>query len=57
MIEITDSEASSLLDLLELSLFQHIRNDTDIDSLIWLDNIMSVWRKCGGRKQFTDGDE
>jgi hypothetical protein len=56
MIEITDSEASSLVDLIDFSLIDVIRDYTDIDSLLWLDNIMSVWRKCGGRKECADGD-
>ena len=56
MIEITDSEATSLLDLLDCGLIEYIKA-SDVDSLLWMDNIMSVWRKCGGRKQFTDGEE
>jgi len=54
MIEITESEASSLLELLDLGFIQYIKNDADIDSMLWIDNIMSVWRKCGGRKQWGD---
>lgn len=50
MIELTTAEADSLLDFLELNLIDVIRNDTDVDSLEWLDNMMSIWRKCGGRK-------
>ena len=56
MVELTDSEASSILDLLDFGFIEYIKS-SDADSMLWLDNIMSVWRKCGGRKQFSDGDE
>ena len=56
MVELTESEASSLCDYLELNFIQNVRDDTDIDSMLWLDNMMSIWRKCGGRKQYADED-
>lgn len=56
MVELTESEASSLCDYLELHFIQNVRDDTDIDSMLWLDNMMSIWRKCGGRKQYADGE-
>lgn len=46
MIEITKDEAESLMDLIETNIFTIIRDDVDIDSIEWLDNIMSVYRKC-----------
>ena len=57
MITLTESEASSLLDYLDASLLPYLREDPDVDSMLWLDNLMSVWRKCGGRKTFADGEE
>ena len=58
MVELTEGEASSLLDFIETSFIQHIRDDFDVDSMLWVDNMMSIWRKCGGRKQYNDeGDE
>ena len=57
MVELTASEASSLLDLLETSFIQNIRDDPDVDSMLWLDDMMSIWRKCGGRKQYSDGGD
>ena len=57
MVELTAQEAESLCDFLELNLNQNIRDDTDIDSMLWLDNMMAIWRKCGGRKQYADGEE
>lgn len=57
MIELTESEAESLLDYLELNFIQNIKDNPDVDSLLWVDNMMSVWRKCGGRKLYADGEE
>ena len=57
MVEITDNEASSLLDFLDTGFIQYIKDDTDVDSMLWLDNMMSIWRKCGGRNRFSDGEE
>ena len=58
MVELTENEASSLRDYLDTFFIQNIRADPDADSMLWLDNMMSIWRKCGGRKQYSDdGDE
>lgn len=46
MIEITKSEAYSLRDFIENYLFDAIRNDVEIDNMEWLNNIMSVYKKC-----------
>ncbi len=56
MIELTQGEAESLLDYLELNFIKDIKDDPDVDSMLWVDNIMSVWRKCGGRKGHADGE-
>lgn len=55
MVEITENEASSLRDYLDEFFIQNIRADPDADSMLWLDNMMSIWRKCGGREQYSDG--
>lgn len=58
MVELTESEAESLLDYLELSFIQYVKDNPDVDSMLWMDNMMSIWRKCGGRKNYADsGDE
>ena len=57
MVELTASEAESLADYLDTFFIQNIRDNIDIDSMLWMDNIMSIWRKCGGRKQYGDGDD
>lgn len=56
-IELTESEAESLLDYLELNFIQNVKDDPDVDSMLWMDNMLSIWRKCGGRKKYADGGE
>ena len=46
MIELTKGEVSSLLDFIEFNIFNAIRNDEEIDNITWLDNMMSIYRKC-----------
>ena len=57
MVELTASEAESLADYLETFFIQNIRDNIDLDSMLWLDNMMSIWRKCGGRKQYGDAED
>lgn len=54
MIKITSNEAESLRDFIEFNLLDAIRNDVDIDSLPWVYNILNVYRKCGGLKEYDD---
>lgn len=49
MIEITKEEAESLIDLIEVTFFDMIRNDTEIDNMEWIVNIISIYQKCKGR--------
>lgn len=51
MIEISKCEATSLADFIEFNIFDAIRNDTEIDSIEWLENILSVYRKCKAGEQ------
>ena len=51
MIKITESEAESLADLIESSIFDIIRDDTEIDNIEWLSDIMSAYRKCKAGEQ------
>lgn len=57
MVELTENEASALRDYLDTFFIQNIRVDPDADSMLWLDNMMSIWRKCGGRKQYSDAED
>lgn len=54
MVKITSSEATSLRDFIEFNLLDAIRNDVEIDSLLWVYNILNVYRKCGGLKEYDD---
>lgn len=56
-VELTEGEAESLRDYLELFFIQNVKDDPDVDSMLWMDNMMSIWRKCGGRKQYADSEE
>lgn len=56
MVELTDCEATSLCDYLETFFIQNVKDDPDVDSMVWMDNMMSIWRKCGGRKNYYDGE-
>ena len=46
MIEITEVEAETLVDTIELYIYDIIRDNEDIDNINWLANIMSVYEKC-----------
>ncbi|MBO4543568.1 MAG: hypothetical protein J5725_10360 [Bacteroidales bacterium] len=54
MIEITNSEAASLKDLLDFYIFQAIRDDPDADNMVWLANLVHIWEKCGGEKEVKE---
>lgn len=56
-VELTENEVKSIQDFIELYLFDAIRTDTDIDSPLWLYNILNVYKKCGGFEQFADWRE
>ena len=46
MIEITEVEAETLVDTIELYIYDIIRDNEDIDNINWIANIMSVYEKC-----------
>ena len=41
-IDLTKAQCESLIDFIELNLIDVIRNDTDIDSLEWVQNILTA---------------
>ena len=57
MIEITKSEAESLMEFIETNIFDIIRNDEYIDNINWLTNIMSVYMKCKNAKKKEESAE
>lgn len=41
-IDLTKEQCESLIDYIEVNLLDVIRNDTDIDSLAWVQNILTA---------------
>lgn len=50
MVELTKVEAGAIANLIELNIFEIIRNDTDIDNIGWLCAVMEVYKKCEKEK-------
>ena len=45
MLDLTKDEAFALAEQIDFTLFDRIRNDTDIDSMYWLRNITNAYEK------------
>ena len=45
-IELTADEAEAISDLIEMNVFQIIRDDDEIDNINWLLIVMSIYKKC-----------
>lgn len=57
MIELTEHEAECIKKFIEINLVPNLRdNDLDIDSLWWIETILKVWRKCGGKYADEEAD-
>jgi hypothetical protein len=54
MIQINDSEETSLKDFIEFHFLDSIRNDSEVDSLLYVYNILNIYKKLGGFEQFSD---
>lgn len=50
-MEISNSEASSLREFIRFYLIDSIREDRDMDSLLYLWNILHFYEKTGGFKE------
>ena len=48
MIELTKSEAETIVDMIELYIFDIIRQDEEIDNINWLSTVMEIYKKCKG---------
>lgn len=57
MIQITDGEASSLRDFIEFYFLDSIRADEEVDSLLYVHNILNIYKKCGGLNSYADYKE
>lgn len=51
---ISDSEASSLKEFIEFYFVESIRNDKEVDSLLYIYNILNIYKKLGGMEQYVD---
>lgn len=55
-IELTKSQCASLCDLIEVHLIDIIRNDTDIDNINWVRNILDAHKVFEAVSNIEDGD-
>ena len=55
-ITITSSEAESLASFIDLNFIKSIQDNPDIDNLLYIRNIISIYEKCGGLNQYDDYD-
>ena len=55
-VELTLGEAETLTDLIELYIFDIIRNDEEIDNINWLKNVMSIHEKCKQAEKGGDNE-
>ena len=55
---LTRREAEAVKEFIEDCLIEEIRRDENVDSIAWLELMISAWRKCGGRyDDESDRDE
>lgn len=48
IIDLTESQCESLCDFIEVNIFEYIRNDTEIDNINWLIDLMKAYQKLKG---------
>lgn len=53
-ITLTDWEVSFVRYLLDVCFLDIIREDTEIDSMLWVYNAMQLYKKVGGLDQYSD---
>lgn len=47
-IDLTESQCKNLCDFIEVNIFEYIRNDTEIDNINWLIDMMKAYQKLKG---------
>lgn len=55
MTELTKDEAYAVAELIDLNLLDTIRNDTDIDSMLWLRRIVHAFEKLCKMSGYNSG--
>lgn len=48
IIDLTESQCKNLCDFIEVNIFEYIRNDTEIDNISWLIDMMKAYQKLKG---------
>ena len=48
IIDLTESQCRNLCDFIEVNIFEYIRNDTEIDNIGWLIDMMETYKKLKG---------
>ena len=51
-LEITETQAKNLMDLIDLWFYREIRENEDIDNTMWAWDILDVYKQC---KELVDG--
>lgn len=54
MFEITKSEASSIKDFIEYYFLDSVKKDDEVDSLLYVYNILNVYERLGGFEAYAD---
>lgn len=57
MYSITEKEATSLKDFIRYNFIKSIREDEEVDSLLYIRNIINVYDRLGGLKEDYDDYE
>ena len=57
MYSITENEASSLKDFIRYNFIKSIREDEEVDSLLYIRNIINIYDRLGGLKEDYDDYE
>ena len=45
-LEITESQAKNLMDLIDLWFYREIREDADLDNVMWAWEILDIYKQC-----------
>ena len=51
-VQLTKSQCKNVADFIEFGLIEYIRNDPDLDNVLWIADMIEAWKTLGkaGRK-------
>ena len=51
-VQLTKSQCGNVADFIEFGLIEYIRNDPDLDNVLWIADMIEAWKTLGkaGRK-------